>query len=89
VAPLTATVLAAAPDRLAGTASGVNNAASYTGELLGVASLPAIVGLAAQDYADPTALSSGYQAALLLCAGALVVAALVALGIPRRLEDCR
>lgn len=89
VAPLTATVLAAAPDRLAGTASGVNNAASYTGELLGVASLPAIVGLSAQDYADPIALSSGYQAALLLCAGALVVAALVALGIPRRLEDCR
>lgn len=89
VAPLTATVLAAAPDRLAGTASGVNNAVSYTGELLGVASLPAIVGLSAQDYTDPAALTGGYQAAMLLCAGALAFAAVLAFGIPRRLADCR
>jgi EmrB/QacA subfamily drug resistance transporter len=89
VAPLTATVLAAAPDRLAGTASGVNNTVSYTGELLGVASLPAIVGLSAQDYTDPAALSGGYQVAMLLCAGALAVAAVLAVGIPRTLEDCR
>jgi len=89
VAPLTATVLAAAPDRLAGTASGVNNTVSYSGELLGVASLPAIVGLSAQDYTDPASLSGGYQTAMLLCAAALGVAALLAFGIPRRLEDCR
>jgi EmrB/QacA subfamily drug resistance transporter len=89
VAPLTATVLAAAPDRLAGTASGVNNTVSYTGELLGVASLPAVVGLSAQDYTDPAALSDGYQLALLLCAAALAAAALMALRIPRRLEECR
>jgi EmrB/QacA subfamily drug resistance transporter len=89
VAPLTATVLAAAPDRLAGTASGVNNTVSYTGELLGVASLPAIVGLSAQDYTDPAALSSGYQVAMLLCAGALAVAAVLAVAIPRTLDECR
>jgi EmrB/QacA subfamily drug resistance transporter len=89
VAPLTATVLAAAPDRLAGTASGVNNTVSYTGELLGVASLPAIVGLSAQDYTDPAALTAGYQVAMLLCAAALAVAAVLSIGIPRTLDDCR
>ena len=41
VAPLTATVLAAAPDRHAGVASGVNNAIARTGSLLAVAALPA------------------------------------------------
>lgn len=89
VAPLTATVLAAAPDRLAGTASGVNNTVSYTGELLGVASLPTIVGLSAQDYTDPAALTGGYQTALLLCAAALAVGGLLAVGLPRTLDECR
>ncbi|MEA2501266.1 MAG: hypothetical protein QOD01_1377, partial [Actinomycetota bacterium] len=40
VAPLTATVLAAAPDALAGAASGVNNAVARAGQLLVVAALP-------------------------------------------------
>ena len=45
VAPLTATVLAAAPDEHAGIASGVNNAVARTGSLLAVAALPVAVGL--------------------------------------------
>ena len=45
VAPLTATVLAAAPDEHAGIASGVNNAVARAGALLAVAALPVVVGL--------------------------------------------
>ncbi|MQA27578.1 MAG: DHA2 family efflux MFS transporter permease subunit [Micromonosporaceae bacterium] len=44
VAPLTATVLAAADDELAGIASGVNNAIARTGGLLGVAVVPLLAG---------------------------------------------
>ncbi|MFI2708323.1 MFS transporter, partial [Nocardioides sp. CER28] len=53
VAPLTATVLAAAPDEHAGIASGVNNAVARAGSLLAVAALPIAVGLHGAEYADP------------------------------------
>ena len=53
VAPLTATVLAAAPDEHAGIAWGVNNAVARAGSLLAVAALPVVVGLNGEDYADP------------------------------------
>lgn len=89
VAPLTSTVLTAAPTRLAGTASGVNNAISRTGGLLAVAALPTIVGLSAQDYADPIALTGGYTWAMVICAGLLAASGLVALFIPGSLERCR
>lgn len=88
VAPLTTTVLAAAPDRLTGTASGVNNAISRTGGLIAIAALPTVVGLSDEDYADPTALTAGYAAAMLICAGLLAVSGLAALAIPNTLEDC-
>ena len=51
VSPLTVAVLAAAPDRHAGVASGVNNAVARAGSLLAVAALPALVGLAARSTA--------------------------------------
>ncbi len=77
VAPLTAAVLAAAPERLAGLASGVNNAVARSGSLLAVAALPSLVGLGAQQYADPAALTEGYRSALLICAGLLSAGGLV------------
>lgn len=81
VAPVTATVLAAAEDRHAGVASGVNNAIARTGSLLAVAVLPAIAGLTGAAYTDPVALTRGWQMALWVCAGLSVVGGLLALGV--------
>jgi hypothetical protein len=78
VAPLTATVLAAAPDEHAGLASGVNNAVARAGSLLAVAGLPLAVGLRGTQYADPVALDAAYRSALLVCAALLVAGGLVA-----------
>ncbi|MET0999759.1 MAG: MFS transporter [Marmoricola sp.] len=73
VSPLTVAVLAAAPDRHAGVASGVNNAVARAGTLLAVAALPAVVGLAGAEYRDPAALTAGYRSALLLASGMLAL----------------
>ena len=62
VAPLTSSVLAAAPDRYAGIASGINNAVARTGSLLAVSALPAVVGIAGADYRDPAVFAAGYAA---------------------------
>lgn len=72
VAPLTATVLAAAPDHHAGIASGINNAIARAGSLLSVAALPLAVGLSGGDYERPEVMDSGYRAAMLWCAGLLL-----------------
>jgi EmrB/QacA subfamily drug resistance transporter len=77
VAPLTATVLAAAPDRHAGVASGVSNAVARIGSLLAVAVLPVAVGLSGEEYADAGAFDAGYRSALLACAVLLVAGGLV------------
>jgi EmrB/QacA subfamily drug resistance transporter len=84
VAPLTATVLESAADRFAGTASGVNNAAARSAGLLAVAVVPVVAGISGADYTEPAAFSDGFRTALLICAGLLVLAGVLAAALVRR-----
>jgi MFS family permease len=68
VAPITATVLAAADPNHAGVASGVNNAVARTAQLAAVAVFPLIAGLSGADYQNPVALADGFDAAMLAAA---------------------
>jgi hypothetical protein len=77
VAPLTMTVLAAAPDERAGIASGVNNAVARAGSLLAVAALPVAVGLGGDQYADPVAFDDAYGKAMLVCAALLALGGVI------------
>ncbi|WP_240506333.1 MFS transporter [Thermoactinospora rubra] len=77
VAPLTATVLATAEDRYAGTASGVNNAVARTGSLLAVAALPPLVGLVGAAFEDPVRFDAGYERAMVVCTVLMVLSALI------------
>jgi hypothetical protein len=86
VAPLTATVLAAAPDRHSGIASGVNNAVARAGSLLAVAALPAVVGLAAADYLRPAVFSRAYASAMWICTGLLLAGGVISWLLIRNVE---
>lgn len=88
VAPLTATVLAAAPADHAGLASGINNAVARAGSLLAIAALPVAVGLSGDDYANPPVFDTAYSASLVICAVLLVAGGVVSwLMIPARLAS--
>jgi EmrB/QacA subfamily drug resistance transporter len=68
VAPLTITVLAAAPVEQAGVASAVNNDIARAAALLAVAILPVAAGITATSYLDPVRFSAGFRQAMLIAA---------------------
>ncbi|MFC4565394.1 DHA2 family efflux MFS transporter permease subunit [Nocardiopsis mangrovi] len=79
VAPLTATVLASAPERHAGLASGVNNTLARAAQLIGVAAVPVAAGVA-----GPAGIKGGFGPAMLILAGLAVLAGLAALAFLRK-----
>jgi EmrB/QacA subfamily drug resistance transporter len=84
VAPLTATVLAAASAEHAGIASAVNNDVARAAGLLAVAVLPVAAGLSGAGELAPAAFSAGFRTATLLAAGLCAAGGLLAWATIRR-----
>jgi EmrB/QacA subfamily drug resistance transporter len=84
VAPLTAAVLGAAPVRLAGAASGINNATARSASLLAIAVVPALAGLSGIGVRDTTGFNRGFEESMWIGVGLLLAAAVISwLGVGR------
>ncbi|MFF3612654.1 MFS transporter [Streptomyces sp. NPDC002580] len=84
VAPLTATVLASVDIARAGLASGINNAAARAAGLVAVAALPLLTGMGPEAYRSADAFDAAFRRAMPLCAGVLVIGAVLAFATVRR-----
>lgn len=84
VAPLTATVLGAAPAQFAGVASAVNNDVARTAGLIAVAVLPPLAGISNADFGNATDFNDGFHMAMIIAGVVLMAGGVVAWATIRR-----